>query len=51
MYSRSQKNGNASVPFRPVQTEAKRPFPMPKNGNGMGGGDAAENAVDYSNRS
>ena len=37
-YSRSQKNGDASVPFRPVQTEVKRPFPMPKNGNGTGGG-------------
>ena len=32
------KNGDASVPFRPVQTEAKRPFPMHKNGNRTGRG-------------
>ena len=46
-----KKNGDASVPFRPVQTEAKWLFPMPKNGNGTGGGDTMENAIDYSNRS
>ena len=37
-YSRSQKNGDASVPFRLIQTKVKWPFPMPKNGNGTGGG-------------
>ena len=35
-YSRSKKT--VTLPFRSVQTEAKRPFPMPKNGNGTGRG-------------
>ena len=46
-----KKNGDASVLFRPVQTESKWLFPMPKNGNRTGGGDTMENAVDYSSHS
>ena len=49
VYSRRHKKVTFS--FRPVQTEPKRAFPMPKNGNRTSGGDATESAVDYSNRS
>ena len=48
MYSRSKKNGDASVLFRPVQTEVKWPSPCTRMETGRAEADAAENAVDYS---
>ena len=37
IYNNSQKN-LVTFPFRPVQTEAKRPFQTQKNGDEMGQG-------------
>ena len=37
-YSSREKNGEVSVPFRPVQTEVKRPFHAQKMETGRDGG-------------
>ncbi len=44
---RSQRNGDVFVPFRPVETEVKRPFPYTTMETGRTKADGTEHAIDY----